>query len=105
MAGKRSAPKPKATPAASGRKYTKRQELPEAEEAKLATVSEAFDGHEKQKEAVAYGRKVLKVAAGLRATAPPQGVLDEASVARIYELLGVERPSKATAAPAEDAAA
>lgn len=82
----------------NGRKHTPRQALPEDQEARLAAVSEAYP---ERKDALAYGRKLLKVQAGLRNTPAPLTTLSKEEGARVREILGIpepERKAKETAA-------
>ncbi len=99
----------KSTPKAEGRHFTPRKPLAKKDEAKLKAVSEAFADASAEALAWAerYGRKVLKHAAGLRATPapiPPQ--LGAESAAKVREILGivVEAPA-ADGKPAEEKAA
>lgn len=80
----------------------KRNPLPDADEAKLAVITEAEFG-EQYKAAVSYGRKALKVAAGLRTSGPSLGTLEGAQADRVLELLKL--PARPSTAKAQAAAA
>ncbi len=73
----------------------KQNSLPETDEAKLEAVTEAEFGAQ-TKLARAYGRKALKVNAGLRDTKPTLGDLSGEQADRVLELLGLPaRPTRA----------
>ncbi len=88
----------------SGRKFTPRKPLAAKDEKKLASVDAAFESSKEETKVWArrYGAKVLKHAAGLRATpAPIPPELGEKNATKVREILGVkETPKKANSKPA-----
>jgi hypothetical protein len=68
--------------------------LPAKEEKRLEVVAGEFPD---QPDAVRYGRKLLKLKAGLRTTPAPRGTLTDKQAARVRELLGVPATGKSAA--------
>jgi hypothetical protein len=83
----------------SGRKFTPRKPLAAKDEKRLAAVDAAFETAKEDQKIWArrYGTKVLKHAAGLRATpAPIPPELGEKNAAKVREVLGiVDAPKEA----------
>lgn len=80
---------------AEGRKFTPRKPLAAKDEKRLASVTKAFEGESAiiLKRSEEYARKVLKHAAGLRATPAPRPVeMSVEQIAKVHEILGIADP-------------